>query len=190
LLSGVFVGCVEIYKELGLNFIYGSLSRHQFMFGSFYFHSIDYVNNQVPAGEKVMMLGAEMGYDLNRPYVANAGWSANEWSRLLARNDSMEGVRDDLERNGVRYLLFSPSAFPFWTAVGSQGSGQPGGVSIGGSSFDFRLFRNHDSVSQDPSSDPDYAVQLRNWATFTAFAARFAEPVKVWRGSYTLYRIK
>jgi hypothetical protein len=190
LLSGVFVGCVQVYKELGLNFIYGSLSRHRYMYGSFYFHSIDYINNQIPAGDKVMMIGAEMGYDLDRPYVANAGWNVNEWRRLLVRNDSMEGIRDDLERNGVRYVLFSPGLFTFWTAVGSRGSGQPEGASIGHTLSELLFFRKQDSPPHDLEADPDYAVQLRNWATFTAFAARYAEPVKVWRGSYTLYRIK
>ena len=190
LLSGVLVGCVQIYKELGLNFIYGSLPRHRYMYGSFYFPAIDYINNQIPAGDKVMMIGAEMGYDLDRPYVANAGWNVNEWRRLLVRNDSMEGIRDDLKRNGVRYVLFSPGLFTFWTAVGSQGSGQPEGSSIGHTLSELPFFRKQDSPPRDLEADPDYAVQLRNWATFTAFAARYAEPVKAWRGSYTLYRLK
>jgi len=158
------------------------------MGGSFYFPSIDYINNKTLPGEKVMMIGAEMAYDLNRPYVANAGWNANEWNRLLVRNNSMEGVRDDLRRNGVTYILFSPDLFTFWTMIGSEGSGQPGGVSLARSlSFLPGIQRRH---SADPSSDPDYQVQLRNWATFSLFASQFAEPVKRWRENYVLYRIK
>jgi hypothetical protein len=101
----------------------------------------------------------------------------------------MEGVRDDLIRHGVRYILFSPGLFTFSTWVGSEGSGQPGGASIV-RNLPFLPRVGPDSPKSDRPAGHDYEVQLRNWATFSMFASRFAEPVKEWRKSCTLYRIK
>jgi hypothetical protein len=189
-LAAMFVSGVQTYRMRGVEFITGKISRRQFRLESYYFAPINFINDQIPRDEGILMFGAEMAYGLTHPYIANGGWNNNEWSRLLVRNDSLEAVRNDLIDSRIRYILFSPDLFTFSVETGAEGSGQPGGASVF-HSLSVSLFPKNKANGQAQGGDPDYTVQLRNWATFSLFAARFGEPVRTWKlGSFTLYRIK
>jgi len=96
-----------------LSFIAGSRLRREYMYGAFYYPAIDFINHHLPASARVMMIGAQMCYDMGREYVADVNWDTTEWRRLLARNASMDEVNSDLKNRGVTQILFSSSLFEF-----------------------------------------------------------------------------
>lgn len=171
--SALFVSTVQAYQAGTLSFLAGRLSRGEFMSPAFYYPPLDFINRNLPGDARVMMIGAQMGYDLQRPYLAEAGWDSVEWRRTLIRNPSLESVHQDLKRRGVTHILFSRSLFEFVAAMGREGSG-PSGVQ----------FNQHGS-----SGLPDYQVQLENWTTVELYRAGFLETVFT-HEEYELLRLK
>jgi hypothetical protein len=167
--SAALVCVTQMYKMRNMQFVKGELSRHEFMMGSFYYPSIDYVNRELPADARVMMMGAQMCYDLKRDYVADVSWYTTEWRRLLVRNITMEGVSEELKRRGVTHVLFTPSLFFYSVSVG-------GSVTLG------------DEQSQE--SLPDYHTQLRNLTTFELYRRDFLEPLYSDMHGYHIFKVK
>ena len=97
-----------------------------------------------------------MGYDLERPYIADTTWEATPWRRLLLKADTPQGVRDELKAAGVTHVVYGPELYVFATRTGN--------LSIAA----------HQATS---SARPDYYEQLRNWTTFEEFKAKFLEQV-------------
>ena len=152
-----------------LSFISGSLSRRAYMYGATYYPVIDHINTKLPADARVMMFGAQMGYDMRRDYVADVNWDTMEWRRLLARNDSIDDVNRELKERGITHILFDPGLFLFSARMGREGL---------------------PDVSASKWSGPDYTPQLRTLATFDLYRKRFLDHVYSDYFGYRLYKIR
>jgi hypothetical protein len=146
----------RLIKTLELNYINGSLSRANYMDLVFYYPTLRYVNEKVSGGARVLMMGSQMGYDLERPYIADTTWEATPWRRLLLKADTPEGVRNKMKEAGITHVVYGPELYVFATRTGN--------LSIAG----------HQAKG---ASRPDYYEQLRNWTTFEEFKAKFLEQV-------------
>lgn len=187
----------ELLNTDGLSYIAGSLSRGDFMAHTIYYPSIDFVNHQLPRNARVMMFGAQMGYDLQRPYLADASWDSVEWNRALLRNGSLEDVHEDLKRRGITHVLFNPNLFSFATQIGLDIGPTAGTPSNRIGVYRPAMFledRRAADRHQEPgealkSPEPDYQVQLRSLATFELYRRRFLERVYIDNFGYEVYRL-
>lgn len=169
---------IQIYLLHNVGFIGGAFSRHDFLMaladlGVDYFPPIDFVNQRLGPDARVMMFGVEPSYYLQRSHLTDAAWDSTAWRRLLVRNDSLDGVCQDLRRQGVTHVLFNPGLFKNIAYWGRKGSGgvdamYPSGLRGAG---------------------PDYHVQLRNWATFELFRTKFLRPVYTSKGG-TIFELE
>jgi 4-amino-4-deoxy-L-arabinose transferase-like glycosyltransferase len=161
-----------------LGFITGTVSRHDFMYAFPYYRPIDFINRELPADARIMTLGAQMNYDIHRDYLSDETWFATKWRRLLVRNDSLEEVNQDLKRQGVTYILFSPGHFTYVALMGLEGGGMAlmSGKSIPLSEEARRL-------------GPEYPL-LRTWATFSLYQMKYLEVVYTDENGYQVFKIK
>jgi dolichyl-phosphate-mannose-protein mannosyltransferase len=167
--SAVFVSAAQTYNAGGLSFITGSLSRREFMRAAFYYPPIDFINRSTLKDARVMMIGAQMCYDLERDYLADVNWDTTEWRRLLARNPTLDDAHQDLKRRGVTHILFSPGLFKFAAKMGRNGL--------------------PDVSHSTAKSGVDYQEQFRNWATFDHYRSRYLVPVFT-HNDYLVYSLK
>ena len=151
-------------------FLSGSISRREYMQGASYFPSIDFINRELPADARVLMIGAQMSYDLQRDYVGDVNWDTIEWQRLLARNDSLDSLNAELKERHITHVLFTPSLFTFSALIGRKG------------------LPDVSAMPQPPG--PDYAPQLRTLATFDLYKASFLEEIYRDNLGYHVYRIR
>ncbi|MEW6126582.1 MAG: glycosyltransferase family 39 protein [Acidobacteriota bacterium] len=160
----------QMQKARAVDFIGGKISRRAFMKSQFYFPPLDFINHQLPTNARILMLGAQMSYGLQRDYLAEVNWDSTEWRRLLIRNQSFNEVSEDLKRQGVTHILFTDSLFKWVALMGRD---------------------NYPNVSGKRSTSmPDYRVQLRNWTTFDIYSRNFLEPIYTDQMGYILYKIK
>jgi hypothetical protein len=160
----------QAQKEKATDFVLGNISRRTFMLTQFYYPPLDFINHQLPKDARVMMVGAQMSYDLERDYVAEVNWDSTDWRRLLVRNQSFNDVSEDLKRQGITHILFSDSLFKWVALMGRD---------------------NYPNVSGGmPKTGPDYLTQLRNWTTMDIFSRQFLEPVYTDQMGFILYRVK
>jgi 4-amino-4-deoxy-L-arabinose transferase-like glycosyltransferase len=162
---------LQVWETHHLQYFSGQISRREFMYQMFYFPPLDFINRRLPASAKVMMIGAQMSYDLEREYVADVSWETTEWKRLLSRNDSLDQVVAELKQRGITHILFSPGQFKYVALVGPMHSSLLG-------------------QANKASEGPDYAVQLRNWATFELFRERFLEAIYQDELDYYVFSLK
>ena len=157
----LFIFAIQIYNWNGLGFLAGSLSRREFLQGAYYYPPLDYVNRYAPAEARILMVGMETAYHLQRSYVADPAWDSVEWQRLMVRNNSFTEISEDLKRRGISYVIFDPGLYRFVAIVGRAGSGPAG------------------TVYSSPKAPkvPDFQVQFRNWATFELFRRNFLDLV-------------
>lgn len=167
--STLFVSSVQVYKSGGMSFITGELSRREFMDAAFYYPPINFINTRTPAGSRVMMIGAQMSYDMERDYVADVNWTTTEWRRLLVRNATLEDAHEDMKRRGITHVLYSPGLFKFAARMGRSDLPDISRLASGGG--------------------PEYKQQLRNWATFELYSSKFLEPVYTYH-DYQVFRLK
>src|SRR5262249_52491432 len=99
-----FIFTMQIFVSEPISYWTGALSPRPFWQGAFYSPPVDYINRNTPSTARVMMLGAQMGYHLERKYLAEAGWDSIEWQRLLIRNNSLEEINQDLKRQGITHI--------------------------------------------------------------------------------------
>ncbi|MBI3650925.1 MAG: glycosyltransferase family 39 protein [Acidobacteria bacterium] len=154
-----------------LPYLSGQLSRREFMHQMFYFPAIDFINRQLPDNATVMMLGAQMSYDVERPFIADVSWETTEWKRLLSRNDSLDQVAAELKQRGITHILFAPGLFEYAARVGPRDSGFIG-------------------KTRPATNRPDYFTQLRTWATFDLFRGSFLESIYQDQYGYFVFRLK
>jgi hypothetical protein len=152
----VFSQSSRLIKMLELNYVNGSLSRADYLSLVFYYPALRYVNENITPDAKVLMIGSQMGYDLQRPYVGDTTWEATPWRRLLLKGGTPEGVRDAMKAQGITHVVYGPELYTFATATGS--------LSIAA------------HKSEGPAR-PDYYEQLRNWTTFEDFKSKYLEQV-------------
>jgi len=174
-------------------FVAGTISRRDFMRGFSYYRPVDFINTELPSDARIMSIGAQMTYGLQRPYLSDETWYTTKWRRLLVHNDSLEGVRQDLKRQGVNYILFDPGLFLFAAEMGlDQGQvvppvPRPLAARMLGAKFesDNELKRSLDEARR---LGPNFLL-LRNWATFAQFRDAYLEPVYSDEHGYKIYRI-
>jgi hypothetical protein len=165
-----FTSYMQFTQLRGPEYITGQLSRRGFLSSLFYYQAIDFINHQLPRSSRVMMIGAQMSYGLQRDYIADTSLDTIGWQRLLLRNDSMQAIQNDLKQQGVTHLLVGDGIFAW-------------GAKRGGSAA---LMTS--SILQ--KSRPDYYVQLRNSAALDRFTSQYGEPIYSDPARYILYRLK
>ncbi len=168
--SASLIVCVSQIQALdGFSYLRGAISRRQFMFGMFYYPPIDFLNNNLQPSDRVLMIGAQMCYDMKRDYIVDVTHDNTVWRRFLVRNPTLDEVNRDLKQQGITHILYTPNQFLFSAMIGREGQpGRRSGVTTG----------------------PDYLVQLRNWATFERYRRAFLEPIYVDKSGYQIYAIK
>jgi hypothetical protein len=144
------------------------------------------------------MMGAQMGYDLERPYLADTSWDSVEWNRALLRNGSLEEVNEDLKRQGITHILFNRNLYSFVTQIGLDI-----GPTAGTPSHRIGVYRPAAFLEEKHPTDehqelggelkgpePDYQVQLRSLATFELYRQKFLVQIYNDRYGYQVYRLK
>ena len=173
LLTVVAMSAGEMKETKALNFAGGQISRHDFLAPLPFYTPIDFINTQLPQNARVMSVGAQMTYGLNRPYLADETWFSTKWRRLLVQQDSLEGVNAQLKAEGFTHILYNRSLFIFATQMGIEGTG---GMNL---------------ITKNNSAQNGLEYQLlRNWATFTLYKNRFLEPMYSDEWGYQVLRIK
>jgi 4-amino-4-deoxy-L-arabinose transferase-like glycosyltransferase len=163
-------------RELqSLQFLTGKISRNQFLTRFTYYRPLAFINVQLPENARVMMIGAQMNYGLERFYYSDESWFATKWRRLLAHNDSLEGVNQDLKRQGFSHILYNPGLFLFAANMGVEGTG---GMSL-----------IAEPVNGAAAQGPEYPL-LRNWSTFTLYKEKYLESIYKGEDGYEILRIK
>lgn len=196
LIALIVVVATSFKSLIGRNafpFVAGNISRRDFMRGFSYYRPIDFINTELPADTRIMSIGAQMTYGLQRPYLSDETWYTTKWRRLLVHNDSLEGVHQDLKRQGVNYVLFNPGVFLFAAEMGlDQGQvvppvPRPLAARALGTTFesDNELKRSFDEARR---LGPNFPL-LRNWVTFAQFRDKYLEPVYSDENGYGIYRV-
>ena len=144
------------------DYLTGTVSRHEFLKRLTFYQPLEFVNRELPATARVLMIGAQMNYGLNRPYYADESWFVTKWRRLLVENDSLEAVNERLKQQGFTHIIYGHGLFTFAAQMGLEGTG---GMSL--------LVKPADGVNP---RNPEYPL-LRNWSTFTLYKERYLEPV-------------
>jgi hypothetical protein len=152
----------------------GSISRHEFLARLSFYRPIDFINRELPSTARVMLVGVQMNYGLERSYYADESWFATKWRRLLVQNDSLDAVNESLKKQGFTHILYGRTLPIFAAQMGLEGTG---GMS---------LISNKGNESTE---SPEYPL-LRNWSTFTLYKQRYLEPVYRDDYDYEVFRIK
>lgn len=172
----VIAACVASLQYFhSVQYVAGTVSRHHFLTRISFYQPIEFINRELPATARVMMIGAQMNYGLKRPYYSDESWFATKWRRLLVQNDSLEGVNEQLKLQGFTHILYGRSLFLFAAQMGLEGTG---GMSL--------IAKPEDGAA--PRS-PEYPF-LRNWSTFTLYKERYLELVYTDDYDYEVLRIK
>jgi len=178
-----------LIERNGFPFVAGTISRRDFMRGFAYYAPVDFINTELPADARVMSVGAQMTYGLQRPYLSDETWYTTKWRRLLVHNDSLEGVRQDLKRQGVNYILFDSGLFLFAAQMGLD-QGQvvppvPSPVAARALGINNETERSFDEAR---TLGPNFLL-LRNWATFAQFRDKYLEQVYSDPNGYRIYKL-
>jgi len=170
---GACVASIRYFHSV--EYLTGTLSRNEFLNQLTFYRPLDFVNRELPATARVMMLGAQMNYGLKRPYYADESWFATKWRRLLVENDSLNAVNEKLKQQGFTHIIYGRSLCIFAAQMGLEGTG---GMSLIAKPEDGAVPRT-----------PEYPL-LRNWSTFTLYKERYLEPVYTDKYDVEVLRIK
>jgi hypothetical protein len=83
------------------------LSRAHPSYGDPYYPCARFINESLPAQARVMVLGDERGYYLDRDYVASTVFAEHPLKRYLAESASPEALRERLRREGLTHFLIN-----------------------------------------------------------------------------------
>ena len=164
---------VGVKSMLGFNsfsYLAGLTSRRQTISRFTYYRPIDFINTQLPATARILVVGDQLTYGIERDYLGDESWFATKWRRLLARNASLAEVNEDLKRQGFTHILYSPDLFKFSALMGTQGTG---GM----------------EMLTSRRNSPEYQV-LRNWSTFTLYEQKFLETVYSDDNHFYVFKIR
>ncbi len=175
LLLPVIVSLDTILRMQMVPFLIGNKSRTQFLSKLDYYPAIRFINTKLPPQSKIMLVGVQMGYHIKPDYLSEESWDSTEWRRLLARAHSPQQISEELRRQGITHIFYSPSLFRFAARMGRKGSG---GVEY--------MSERQGSL---PPTVPDY-ISLRNWATFDVYAKDYLEVMYSDENGFTVYRVK
>lgn len=166
--SASLIVCISQIQAMdGFRYLRGAISRRQFMFGMFYYPSIDFLNNNLEPNDRVLMIGAQMCYDMKRDYVVDMTRDSTVWRRFLLRNSTLDGVNRDLKQQGITHILYTPNEYVFSAMIGRE-----------------------DQMDYRTGGGPAYIVEQRNWATFERYRRAFLEPIYADKSGYYIYAIK
>jgi 4-amino-4-deoxy-L-arabinose transferase-like glycosyltransferase len=175
----VLAGALSMRYFNSFSFLAGTISEHGFRSSLSYYRPIDFINKQLPADARVMIIGAQMNYGIQRDYLTDESWFATKWRRLLVRNSSLEEVNRDIKQQGFTHILYSPGIFKYAAMLGVEGTG---GMNL--------IAEGETNVSDEAGRlGPDYQL-LRNWATFSEYQSTFLETVYSDENGYYVYKIK
>lgn len=156
--------------SIDLSFIKGNVSRSNYMMQIYYYPPIYFINHSLPMESKVMMIGAQTAYDLERDYIADVNWDSTEWLRLVVRSDTIDDINENLKQRGVTHIWVAYGLFPFVAAMGRE---------------------NYPNVSGIvPTGGPDYQMQLMNWAILDNYSSKYLESIYNDKFGNVVYRIK
>lgn len=177
-----------------LSFIAGSTSRRDFMRGFTWYRPLEFINTELPADARIMMIGAQMTYGLRREYLADETWYTTKWRRLLVHNNSFQEVNEDLRNQGVNYILYSPGLFLFAAAMGLE-NGQmvpetPRPLAAKAFGIDMKSANEIKSGFEEAQKLGSDFPLLRNWATFSVYQKKFLEPVYSDEDGYRIYKLR
>lgn len=165
----ISLSVVQINRLQNIGVTLGTVSRHQFLAP----WPENTMVNSLPKTSYVLVLGAETNYYFQPRHIADSGWFSTSWRRLLACNNSLEQVHEDMKRQGITHIVYNPGEFKFVAFMGLKGSG---GLEA--------MYPAHLR-----GQGPDYRVQLRNWATFELYSRKFLIPVHQ-QGDLTVFQLK
>jgi 4-amino-4-deoxy-L-arabinose transferase-like glycosyltransferase len=166
----IAIGVKSMVAFNSFSYLAGINSRRQTISRFTYYRPIDFINTQLPATARILVIGDQLSYGIEREYVGDESWFATKWRRLLARNASLSEVNEDLKRQGFTHILYSPELFKFSALMGTHGTG---GMEM--------------ITSQQ--NNPEHQV-LRNWSTFTLYQQKFLEPVYSDSNHFFVFKIK
>src|SRR5262249_18389039 len=119
---------------------------------------LSYLNNHTSQEcSRVMMIGAQTCYDLQRDYIADVNWDSTEWRRLLVRNRTFQELDQDIRSLGVTHVWVAYGLFTFVAEMGRANYPNVSGLRV--------------------NSGPDYEAHLRNGSTFDCYSSGFREPI-------------
>ena len=174
-------------------FIAGTESRRDFMRRFTYYWPVDFINTKLPADARIMTLGAQMSYGIQRPYLSDETWYSTKWRRLLVHNESLDEVHQDLKRQGVNYILFDPGLFSFAAEMGME-QGQmvpPVPRPLAATALGMSFAPENDlkaSFEEARTLGANFPL-LRNWATFTQYRDKYLQPVYSDENGYRIYKL-
>lgn len=144
-------------------YVTGKISRAEFMQTAFpqSYSAANYINHYLPDNARPLLFGIEMSYPIKKEYVPQPAWDVTTWRRALVNNATLEGVHEELKREGITHILYSPQLFYFVARTGREGSA---GV---------------DSMYPDvlETGTPDYFAQVEYMATFQAYSRKYLKLV-------------
>jgi 4-amino-4-deoxy-L-arabinose transferase-like glycosyltransferase len=162
-----------------VRYLAGSASRQEIESQFPYYQPIHFINSQLPSNARILTIGAQQTYGIEREHLTDESWFTTKWRRVLIRNSSLEQVNEDLKRQGFTHVLYSDGLFKFAAWMGTRGTGGTEMISVnevGNSEERLRL-------------GPEYQL-LRNWSTFTMYKTKFLETVYSDQNGYEILKIK
>jgi len=161
----VLISTIWIRATNTLPLLTGRMSRKEFLMQLPYYRPFEFVNNQLPPNARIMLLGVQTNYDIERDCLTDETWFATKWRRLLAQHPSLEEVNEELKRRGVTHILYSPGLFTYAASTGIRGAGG------------MQFVEGSEKRTEESHRLGDEYVLLRNWATFTLYQTKFLETV-------------
>jgi hypothetical protein len=175
----IAVGIRPMMTFNSFSYLAGIISRHDTVSRFPYYRPIEFINTQLPATARILVIGDQLSYGIEREYVGDESWFATKWRRLLVRNASLADVNDDLKRQGFTHVLYSDELFKFAALMGTQGTG---GMEM--------IASEKDNRSEEARRlGPEYQL-LRSWSTFTMYQKQFLEPIYADEYHHQIFKIK
>jgi len=170
LIPTALLSIVQCVNANDMSFIRGAISRSEYMSNFYYYPPSHFINTSIPAGSRVMMIGAQTSYDLHRDYIADVNWDSTEWRRMLVRNNTMAELNDDMKRRGITHVWVAYALFTFVAEMGRA---------------------NYPNVSGPRvEAGPDYQTQLMNWLALDLYSTTYLEPLYKDDFDNIVYKIK
>lgn len=173
----ITAGVLSISTYSIVSYLTGKTSRQQTLSQWSYYQPIRFINS-LPKDARILVIGVQLTYGIEREHLMDEGWFAKNWRRALVRNTSFEEVSEDLKQQGFTHILYSASLFKFAALEGTQGTGGLDLISVKQAEFSPEASR----------LGPEYQL-LRNWSTFTMYKSKFLETVYS-DDTYEVFRIK
>jgi len=161
------------------SFLTGRVSRKEAINPLTYYQPIKFINSQLPPDARILIVGAQLHYGIEREYITDESWFATKWRRVLIRNSSFEEVHQDLKQQGFTHVFFSADLFRFAALMGTEGTGGMEMIAV-----------NKLELSDEARRlGPEYQL-LRNWSTFTLYKRKYLQTVYSDEYGYQVLKIK